>query len=248
MPKGAKYQKIIDYSGLSKTALEKLLGLGNGTIGQSIKRNSNIKEATLDNISKNFPEFSLVWLYKDHGPMLKKDCPPSSTDSPDNQMKEPSDIYLKNGLPDHVVPHYAPLLPAKAYATYLKTSDKEAFLADLDFYTLTPGVRLNGKGIYFEVSWNDMKPEIKEGDHLLCSSVPVSDWSMFRDGYMYVIVTESEILLRRASRGAGKEWILHANNKTHQPSTINTEQVKELWMVHRHIKNHIPPPKEVKLI
>ncbi len=62
---------LIRHHGLSISAFEKKVGLSNNSIQTAIKRNSNLKDETLNSILKTFPETNPTWLLTGEGSMLQ---------------------------------------------------------------------------------------------------------------------------------------------------------------------------------
>ncbi len=67
-----RVKKIISYLGISISAFEKSVGLSNNSIQTAIKRNSNLKDETLNSILSKYTEVSPEWLLTGEGEMLKK--------------------------------------------------------------------------------------------------------------------------------------------------------------------------------
>ncbi len=61
--------QIIEQSKISISAFEKECGLSNGSIQSAIKRNTNLKDETLNSILKSYPDVSAEWLLTGKGSM-----------------------------------------------------------------------------------------------------------------------------------------------------------------------------------
>lgn len=72
---------IIHHYGLSISAFEKKTGLSNNSIQTAIKRNSNLKDETLNTILKKFPQIDPTWLLTGQGSMIQ------------NMVSEPNPQY-----------------------------------------------------------------------------------------------------------------------------------------------------------
>lgn len=68
-----RVKEIIDSDGLSISGFEKKTGLSNNSIQTAIKRNSNLKDETLNTILNSFPEVDAEWLLTGKGEMFKKE-------------------------------------------------------------------------------------------------------------------------------------------------------------------------------
>ncbi|WP_271765960.1 hypothetical protein [Aquimarina algiphila] len=65
-----RVEQIIKHKNLSISGFEKTTGLSNNSIQTAIKRNSNLKDETLNTILSTFPEISAEWLLTGNGIML----------------------------------------------------------------------------------------------------------------------------------------------------------------------------------
>lgn len=66
-----RVKKIIEYKGLSISAFERMTNMSNNSIQTAIKRNSNLKDDTLNSILRCFPDISPEWLLTGNGEMLR---------------------------------------------------------------------------------------------------------------------------------------------------------------------------------
>lgn len=62
---------IIKSEELSVSSFEKKIGLSNNSIQQALKRSTNLKDETLNNILNSFPDISAEWLLTGKGSMRK---------------------------------------------------------------------------------------------------------------------------------------------------------------------------------
>jgi phage repressor protein C with HTH and peptisase S24 domain len=139
-------------------------------------------------------------------------------------------------------PFLVPLVPYKARAGYIKMYDQVDYLETLEQYAIPPNVDPAGAiWRYFEVGGDSMEPTLKSGDLLLCSQVPMEDWMQLRNFYIYVLVTNNEIFVKRIYLEKEMEWILISDNeKQYGPEKFTIERLKEIWVVRRHIKKELP--------
>lgn len=146
---------------------------------------------------------------------------------------------------------YAPFLPIKARAGYTSTYDQITFIEELEKYAIPPGINPAGaQWMYFEIEGDSMLPELEERDTILASMVPPEDWQELRNFYVYVIVTETQLMVKRVFRKSPEEWVLISDNEAVYGQVIQkVEEVKELWVLRRLIKAKVPPPKmfEIKI-
>lgn len=168
----------------------------------------------------------------------------------DSVVKEKESPYLikrrnkKNELKEFRVP----LVTVKARAGYVKTYDSTDIINSLEKYAIPPGVTYTGAiWRYFEVDGDSMEPALVTGDYVLCSQVPQDDWENIRNFYVHVLVTDSEVLIKRIFVKDTGEWVLISDNETHKQRFFDVTTLKELWVFRRLIKKTISAKKVFKI-
>lgn len=143
----------------------------------------------------------------------------------------------------------APLVPAKAQAGYIKSHDQITFLDTLEKYALPPGVDYRGAiWRYFEIEGDSMEPTFHNRDVVLASMVPQMDWPEIRNFYIYIILTETNLFIKRLFRKTAKSWVMISDNeKEYGQVLLPVEEIKELWVFRRHIDSKAPPPKKFEI-
>ena len=66
-----RIKQYIDYKGISISAFEKSIGMGNASFGKSLKKGGAIGTDKLENILSIYPEISPNWLLTGTGEMLR---------------------------------------------------------------------------------------------------------------------------------------------------------------------------------
>ena len=143
-----------------------------------------------------------------------------------------------------------PLVTIKARAGYLSSYENIDLINSLDKYAIPPGVSYTGAiWRYFEVDGDSMEPALQSGDYVLCSQVPQDDWEHnVKNYYVYVLVTETEIMIKRVFVKDDGTWVLISDNESHSPQKLfDPKLLKELWVFRRLIKKTISPKKEFKI-
>lgn len=84
-----RVKNLIEFKGLSISGFEKATGMSNNSIQTAIKRNSNLKDDTLNSILIRFPDISAEWLLTGNGSMLRVD------NIPGGKLSEPASDYNK---------------------------------------------------------------------------------------------------------------------------------------------------------
>lgn len=82
-----RVKKVIELNKMSVSAFEKATGMSNNSIQTALKRNSNLKDDTLNSILNRFPDISAEWLLTGNGSMLK------SKNDDSEILKEPEATY-----------------------------------------------------------------------------------------------------------------------------------------------------------
>lgn len=132
----------------------------------------------------------------------------------------------------------AALVPIKLQAGYTRSYDQEVFLDTLEKYALPPGIsHIGAVWRYFEVEGSSMEPTFMPGDVLLASQVPREDWEQLRNFYIYIIVTQNNLWVKRVHVENNNIYILISDNDADTaPFTVNIDEISEIWVFRRHIK------------
>jgi phage repressor protein C with HTH and peptisase S24 domain len=142
-----------------------------------------------------------------------------------------------------------PLVGIKAQAGYIKGFEETDYMEALEKYSLPPGVNPTGAvWRYFEIDGDSMEPTFSPGDVVLATMVPHVDWQDIKNFYVYVILTADQLLIKRIYKKSDQEWVLVSDNEEVAPQTvIQVEDIKQLWLMRRHIRSKVPQPKEFKI-
>jgi phage repressor protein C with HTH and peptisase S24 domain len=143
-------------------------------------------------------------------------------------------------------PYMVPLVPMKAIAGYVKSYDQIEFLDTLEKYSLPPGVSPVGAvWQYFEIAGDSMEPTFQSSDIVLASQVPFDDWIHIRNFYVYIILTEKDLWIKHVYAESRDEWILISENESaYKPFVVKVADIRELWVMRRHIKKEMKREKE----
>jgi len=166
----------------------------------------------------------------------------------DEQKPDTESEYLKKrrSQKNSAQPYLVPLVPMKAIAGYIKSYDQIEFLDTLEKYSLPPGVSpIGAVWQYFEISGDSMEPSFQSGDVVLTSQVPYDDWSYIRNFYVYIILTEKDLWIKHVYAESKDEWILISeNDESYKPFVVKVADIRELWVMRRHIKKELRREKE----
>lgn len=141
----------------------------------------------------------------------------------------------------HVVPIYA-------QAGYSKHYLDPAFVEDLEVMNV-PNMPYKGDRYrVFEVSGDSMVPTLKEGFHVVAETVSPDYWNSTAQFYIYVIVTEDRIMVKRLYRKEDNSFVCISDNEEFYPQfVLQPSDIKELWLVKRKIDWEMPPPKRFEI-
>ena len=169
----------------------------------------------------------------------------------ESMAKEPDAQYLarRRRIKNNIEEFRVPLVTIKARAGYANSYDNIDLVNSLDKYAIPPGVSYAGAiWRYFEVDGDSMEESLSTGDMILCSQVPQDDWENIKNFYVYVIVTETEVTIKRVFIKPDGQWVLISDNEAVTPQRLfDHRQLKELWVFRRLIKKTISPKKEFKI-
>jgi len=100
----------------------------------------------------------------------------------------------------------------------------------------------------FEVSGDSMVPTLKEGFHVVAETVSPDYWNSTAQFYIYVIVTEDRIMVKRLYRKEDNSFVCISDNEEFYPQfVLQPADIKELWLVKRKIDWEMPPPKRFEI-
>jgi phage repressor protein C with HTH and peptisase S24 domain len=144
--------------------------------------------------------------------------------------------------------YLVPLVQIKAQAGYIMSHEFADFIEELEKYPMAPGINPRGtEWRWFEVQGESMEPTLFEGDYILCSFVPGEDWKNLEDYYLYVVVTQKNLWIKRIVKNTKdkNEILLFSDNKKVKPRPVRLEDIKEVWKVRRHLNARMPPPEKI---
>ena len=147
------------------------------------------------------------------------------------------------------IPFRVPLVAIKAQAGYIKGYEQVDFIDGLEQYSLPPGINPTGAvWRYFEIDGDSMEPSLSAGDVVLATMVPVEDWHDIKNFFVYIILTNDQLLIKRLYRKSNTEWVMVSDNEETYPQVLlKVEDVKQLWLFRRQIRSRLLPPKEFKI-
>lgn len=147
-------------------------------------------------------------------------------------------------------PQLVPLVPVAAQAGYAKNFYDMAYIEKLETYPIVPGIDPHGAiWRYFQVKGKSMEDTFREGQFLLTSQVLKEDWRNIENFYVYVIVTDDGVVVKRLAKVKGKDyWAAISDNEAeYDQFKLPVADVKELWKYRRHIEWDASPSKKFEI-
>jgi len=225
-----RVKEIIQYYGLSISGFEKKIHMSNNSIQTAIKRTASLKDDTLINILKAFPDISPEWLLMGNGKMFRKDNPYNNTDpnvttnennsnnnypSPHNDVNFDS-ISLKN----------AALLPL-IYETAFTKIKYKAFIASDHILEKYHVPTFKDADFLVGVKGNAMLPKYNSGDLIACKRIPLD--SFLQWNHIYIISTTQGILIKRVLEGKDDDHILAVSeNPEFLPFQLHKKEINAI--------------------
>ncbi len=179
--------------------------------------------------------------------------PTYKVDTPEqNELLQPVQSFNKISIRQPKIesaPFLVPFLPVKAQAGYVKAYDQAIYLDTLEKFSVPPGIDHRGaEWMYFEVEGDSMLDTFAPGDIIFCSMVPQVDWNEIRNFYVYVVITETEVMIKRLYRKDAENWVMISDNEDLYPQQIlKVRDVKQLWVYRRTWHVQAKPPKVFKI-
>jgi phage repressor protein C with HTH and peptisase S24 domain len=222
--------------------LAKQTGFSKGQISQVLNKKIEPSESLINEFYNKFND-SL------------KNVPHEKDEPSELELNEPNPLIsyvdkrreMKNNTAG---PFMVPLVPLKAQAGYTKSFNNTDFIHHLDTYPIWPGIDPHGAiWRYFEVEGDSMLDTFKQGQFLLTSQVTKEDWSNVENFYVYVIVTEEKVMVKRLAKVKGKDYwaAISDNEEKYKQFKLYVKDVRELWKYRRHMDWDASPKKKFEV-
>ncbi|MEX6689245.1 helix-turn-helix domain-containing protein [Danxiaibacter flavus] len=139
-------------------------------------------------------------------------------------------------------------VPISAQAGYSKHYLNPVFVKSLQKIYI-PGMPYRGERYrIFEVDGDSMEPTLKQGYHVFCEFVEHESYDHIANFYVYVVVTEDRIMLKRLFKKSATEFAVISDNEEFYPQfVLHIGDVKELWQVKRKMDWEMAPPKKFEV-
>lgn len=137
-------------------------------------------------------------------------------------------------------------IPYPAQAGYSGAVADEEFIENLPSYTLPDPIFQYGTFRSFDIEGDSMQPTLENGDVVICSFVEPCNWeSSIRDDKVYVVVTNSNIIVKRIKNNLRKHRHLEliSDNPDFSLYRLNVGEIREVWEVKKLLKDFDPGRK-----
>lgn len=152
---------------------------------------------------------------------------------------------IKNQDDEELLVH----VPLPAQAVYATELGDPSFVQDLPTYSLPDYKYKVGTHRSFDVPGDSMEPTLFEGDKLVCSFLEPTLWeSGIKDNYAYIIVTRSDVVVKRVRNllKESKELELSSDNSFYETYRVSLSDLREIWYVRARITPFLPSPKNIQ--
>jgi phage repressor protein C with HTH and peptisase S24 domain len=142
-------------------------------------------------------------------------------------------------------------VPVPAQTAYASELNNPRFIQDLPSFSLPDYKYKVGTHRSFDVAGDSMEPTLFEGDKVVCSFIEPNLWeSGLKDSYVYVVVTQDDILVRRLYNHLKTNKIIemHTDNKFYEPTVQPLSMIREIWYVRAKISPFLPSPNRIQHI
>lgn len=196
------------------------------------------RDVTIELLRKAIEKYKLnpVFLYTGEGPMFM-------SEEWGGQFRVLT-IVTDNQQEERIV-H----VPIPAQAGYAGEMSDPGFVEELPTYTLPDYKYRTGTHRSFDVAGDSMEPTLFEGDKVVCNFMEPGHWeSSIKDSYVYVVVTRSDVVVKRVKNllKTDRELELVSDNSFYHPYRIGLADIREIWYVRAKISPFLPSPQNVQ--
>lgn len=247
--------KIIELTKLNKRQFSNEIGVQPQTLHHIISgRLTKPGYEIIEKILSTFSYISADWLITGKGEMIKKNDKTSNlTETKENSFggaiggaiggaspQIPSDQITGSAIEirklvvavDEQDRELIKFVPGSAFAGYLTGFGDPEYVEQLPFVSIS-GWLPSGSYRGFEVKGDSMEDTYKPADKLICRYV--QNWQHLRTRECYVLVTNSDIVVKRIeviSDGVR----CHSDNGYYPPYELGWAEIREIWKVEAYIR------------
>lgn len=220
-----RIKHFIDYKGVKVSALEKEVGMSNGSFASQLKNNKTIGLDKLENILKKYPDVNIEWLLTGVGNMLKFDV----LEEKHSPLYKKTDKNAKN--------QHIPLYDIQSTSGIIDLFGNNDHQKPVDYITIPKISECDG-ALY--VTGDSMYPLLKSGDIVVYKNVYHHEKNIIW-GEMYLVYVNNdgnEFFFTRFLKQSQQESFVQlvAQNPDHQTIEFPLSSIKALAMVKASIR------------
>jgi len=195
------------------------------------------RDVTIELLRKSVERFKMnpVYIYTGEGPLFM-------TEEGHKNFRVLT--VVTNATDDEQIIH----VPAPAHSGYASQLTNPLFIQDLPSFTLPDYKYQVGTHRSFDVAGDGMEPTLFEGDKVVCSFLEPTLWETgIKDNFVYVIVTQADVLIKRVFNllKEEKQLQLSSDNTFYNPYKIGLGDIREIWYVRAKISPFLPSPNNI---
>ncbi|NJB85494.1 hypothetical protein GGR26_001239 [Lewinella marina] len=196
------------------------------------------RDVTIELLRQAINKYKLnpVYLFTGDGPMFM-------TEESNQNFRVLTTITTPDA--DELIVH----VPLPAQSVYAGELSDPSFVESLPTYSLPDYKYKVGTHRSFDVPGNSMEPTLFEGDKVVCAFLEPTLWeSGIKDNYAYVIVTRSDVVVKRVRNylGSSKELEVISDNSFYETYRIPLADLREIWYVRARITPFLPSPQNIQ--
>ena len=191
------------------------------------------RDVTLELVRKAVEQyqFNPVYLFAGNGPMFM-------SEATNNAFKVLT--VVANLQEEEYIVH----VPAAMHIAYARGTHDPGFIQSLPRFSL-PDYQYQAKTFRsFEVDNDEMDPLLMPGYKVVGSYLEPELWlSGIKSGYVYVVVTGSNIFLRRVENELNeseKNLLLHPDNDAYATVSLKMHEISEVWLIKSIVAPFLP--------
>ncbi|MFK7806528.1 MAG: helix-turn-helix transcriptional regulator [Saprospiraceae bacterium] len=152
---------------------------------------------------------------------------------------------VSNAEEDEKIVH----VPVPAQSSYPGELANPKFIQELPTFSLPDYKYKTGTHRSFDVSGDSMEPTLFEGDKVICNYLDPQLWeSGIKDNYVYVLVSRSDVMIRRIKNNINTDnsLLVQSDNTFYEPYAMPIADLKEVWYVRAKISPFLPSPMNIQ--
>ncbi len=196
------------------------------------------RDVTIELLRQAIATYKLnpVYLFTGDGPMFM-------TEESNQNFRVLTTITTPDA--DELIVH----VPLPAQSAYAGELGDPSFVESLPTYSLPDYKYKVGTHRSFDVPGNSMEPTLFEGDKVVCAFLEPTLWqSGIKDNYAYIIVTRSDVVVKRVRNhiASSKELEVISDNSFYETYRIPLSDLREIWYVRARITPFLPSPQNIQ--